>query len=219
MKDNYSFLRQRMVHEQLVERGIKSPQVLEAFRNVPRQDFVPLDLKASAYVDRPLSIGCEQTISQPFMAALMTENLLPVKDKRVLEIGTGSGYQTAILSYLGAKVYTVERYADLSREAEIRLKQNNLPAVFRVSDGSLGWEEESPFSRIIITAACLSIPPPLLSQLSRGGKLVAPVGGPASQSLVKITKVGKDEFYKEDICGCIFVPLVGKYGLAPERDL
>ncbi len=213
MNRNNDKLRERMVIEQLKDRGIESARVLDAFKKVPREDFVPHNIKELAFTDRPLSIGRGQTISQPYIVALMTENILPLKGKKVLEIGTGSGYQAAILAYLGAEVYTIERHSELAKEAENKLKSLGLSVRFKVSDGSMGWKEESPFSRIIMTAASLKVPPPLLEQLGVGGKIVAPVGSSFSQNLRKITKVEKDKFCSQNICGCVFVPLVGKHGL------
>lgn len=209
---DYDGKRYQMVEEQLKPRGISSPRVLAAFTQVPREIFVLPEKKAQAYEDFPLSIGLGQTISQPFMVALMTQLLDPQPGEKILEIGTGSGYQTAILSCLGAKVWTVERLKLLAERAQDNLSQAGYKVFVKVGDGSLGWKEESPFDKIAVTAAAPSIPPPLLDQLKEGGKLVIPRGGLVFQNLVVVRKE-KEIVKEEDVCRCIFVPLVGKYGL------
>ncbi len=209
---DFKILRERMVAEQLIPRGISDPRVLEVFGKVERHRFVSEISRSSAYADHPLAIGEAQTISQPYMVALMTECLRLSGKERVLEIGTGCGYQAAILAELCAQVYSVERFESLSVKAQsalCALGYNNVHT--RVADGTLGWPEESPFDAIIVTAACPLVPPPLLEQLKDGGRLVLPLGERYSQVLTVIENKNK-QFVHTDICGCVFVPLVGKYG-------
>jgi len=208
---DYSSLRERMVREQIAGRGIKDASVLDAFRKVERHKFIPEDARSSAYEDYPLLIGEGQTISQPYIVALMTELLELSGREKVLEIGTGSGYQTAILSCLASSVYTIERFQALYVKAQKlfdELGYANIKA--KADDGTAGWKEHSPFDRIIITAASERVPLPLLEQLSVGGKLVAPLGEKFSQVLTVVENNGRTYEYKQ-ICGCVFVPLVGKY--------
>ena len=210
---DYASLRKRMVQHQLIPRGIKAPLVLEALSKVERHKFIPEALRRSAYADHPVAIGEDQTISQPFIVALMTECLDLSGQERVLEIGTGSGYQTAILAELSAQVYTIERISELAEKAQSLLSQLgyvNIKA--KINDGTLGWPEKAPFSRIIVTAAASKLPTPLVNQLSDGGKMILPLGESYSQALTLITKEGK-ELKEEFICNCIFVPLIGKYTL------
>ena len=170
-------------------RGIRDPRVLSAFRDIPRHLFVPRERTDEAHDDRPLDIGQGQTISQPYMVALMTEVLRLSGGERVLEIGTGSGYQTAILSKLCAAVYTVERLGGLSRRAQEVLGTLGLANVhFRVGDGTLGWPDEAPFGRIMVTAGAPEVPPSLEAQLAEGGRLVMPVGGRGGQDLVVVDR-------------------------------
>ncbi|MFH2013201.1 MAG: protein-L-isoaspartate(D-aspartate) O-methyltransferase [Pseudomonadota bacterium] len=204
--------RQRMVETQLKTRDITSIRVLEAMRKVPRHRFVPSELISSAYCDSPLSIGEGQTISQPYMVALMTQCLELKGAERVLEIGTGSGYQTAILAELAKEIYTIEIHrslSDKSRRILSGLGYNNIE--FGVGDGSKGWEKESPFDGIIVTAGSPDIPSTLQNQLTDGGRLVIPVGSRFIQTLYKITRVG-NYFKREDFTSCVFVPLVGEHG-------
>ncbi len=204
--------RYSMVDTQLKKRGIIDFRVLDAMRKVPRHRFIPPELRSSAYEDRPLSIGEEQTISQPYMVALMTECLRLDSEDAVLEVGTGSGYQTAILAELAEKVYTIEIHESLSEKArEILTDLGYTNVAFRVGDGSKGWEEESPFNGIIVTAGSPDIPSILESQLSDGGRLVIPVGSRFMQTLFTITRVGKS-LQKREFTSCVFVPLVGEYG-------
>ncbi|RKY40842.1 MAG: protein-L-isoaspartate O-methyltransferase [Candidatus Omnitrophota bacterium] len=212
MEDNYQSLRKRMVEEQLIPRGIKDKSVLKAFLNIPREFFVPLGLRKFAYADRPLLIGYKQTISQPFMVALMVQLLQLKRGDKVLEIGTGSGYQAAILCYLGCEVFTIERIKELADTAEEKLEKLQFKVKIKVGDGTLGWEEFSPFDKIIVAAGAKIIPPPLLSQLREGGRLVIPVGNLYHQELIVVDKRGENEYIKNNAGGCIFVPLVGKYG-------
>jgi len=209
---DYEALRRKMVEEQLVWRGIKDQRVIEAFYKVERHKFVPGENGVNAYGDFPLAIGEGQTISQPYMVALMTEVLDLSKSNKVLEVGTGSGYQAAILSYLVRKVYTIERFGSLNRKAQGVLKELGCDNVeLRIGDGSLGWPEAAPFDRIIVTAASPRIPMPLIKQLSPRGKMLLPLCDETMQILTLIKKK-RDKLELTRICGCVFVPLVGKYG-------
>jgi protein-L-isoaspartate(D-aspartate) O-methyltransferase len=210
---DYALLRKEMVEEQLIPRGIKEQHVLDAFYKVERHKFIPAEQRENAYADFPLPIGQGQTISQPYIVALMSECLQLTPESKVLEIGTGSGYQTAILAELAKEVYSVERFPALAKDAADKLTEldyNNVK--IKVGDGTLGWPEEAPFERIIITAACPEIPPPLIEQLKEGGKIIFPRGENFSQMLTLLEK-RKTELLKQEICGCVFVPLVGKFGL------
>lgn len=209
---NYYEKRRQMVEEQIKMRGINDRKLINAMLKVPRHLFVPEKYRELAYADRPLPIGGEQTISQPYMVALMTQCLQIDKFDKVLEIGTGSGYQTAILAELANEVYTVERIVSLAVKAEEILKQLGYQNIyFKIGNGSLGWDEYAPYDKIIVTAASPELPQPLLEQLKEGGKIVIPIGGKYTQDLVKVEK-GKSGLKKETICGCIFVPLIGKFG-------
>ena len=200
--------RAAMVRHQLRSRGIKDARVLDTMGRVPREAFVPRDVQAEAYSDNALPIDCQQTISQPVIVALMTEALQLTGDQRVLEIGTGSGYQTAILAELAAVVFSIERHADLAREAEQRLATLGYRNIaIRTGDGSLGWPEEAPFDRIIVTAAARECPPALWEQLAEGGILVGPFGPEAEQTLTATTKLTGQK-QSRFITGCRFVPLV-----------
>ena len=204
--------RQLMVETQLKKRGIVDFMVLEAMRKVPRHSFVPPELISSAYYDSPLSIGEGQTISQPYMVALMTECLGLKGEERVLEVGTGSGYQTAILAEMAKEVYTIEIHKSLSDKARQLLTDLGYDNIeFGIGDGSKGWEEESPFDGIIVTAGSPDIPITLQYQLTDGGRLVIPVGSRFLQTLYSITRVG-NFFHKEEFTSCVFVPLVGEHG-------
>lgn len=209
---NFLALNKLMVDEQLIPRGINNPDVLSAFQKVPRHEFVPAKYIDTAYEDYPLPIGADQTISQPYMVALMTQSLEISQETTVLEIGTGSGYQTAILAHLAKCVYSVERIASLAEKAEKvlnKLKVTNFK--IKVGDGTMGWPEYAPYGGIIVTASAPEIPPPLVEQLGVEGKLVIPVGGSFNQILMQVTK-HKNEIASNSICGCVFVPLVGKHG-------
>lgn len=204
-----------MVQDHMVRRGIQSQRVLDAFAKVPREAFLPDDLADMAYVDSPVPIGEEQTISQPYIVALMTELLDLTGDEKVLEIGTGSGYQAAIIAELAKEVYSIERHAYLAKKAQqVFSRLGYTQITLKIDDGSLGWEEKAPFDRIIITAASPEIPPPLIEQLKEGGKLVLPLGDGFSQILTLATKKG-NRIETSAVCSCIFVPLVGKYGCKP----
>jgi protein-L-isoaspartate(D-aspartate) O-methyltransferase len=205
-------MRELMVSSQLASRGIRDQRVLDAMRRVPRHLFLSEDMQYRAYDDSALSIGEGQTISQPYMVAVMTELLALSGGERVLEIGTGSGYQTAILAELAREVFTIEYHPALSEKAEQRLRALGYEGIrCRAGDGTLGWPEEAPFDRILITAGAPVIPPPLRKQLSGGGIIVAPVGDRLSQQLVRVRKT--DGGFEEDYSTpCMFVPLVGEYG-------
>jgi len=207
----YSDLRKRMVSEQLIGRGIQEGRILEAFSSVERHLFVPENLRDAAYSDYPLPIGQGQTISQPYIVALMTESLYLTGEEKVLEIGTGSGYQTAILAKLVKQVYTVERLPELAKKAGEIFKHMGYGNIFqKTADGTLGWPEEAPFDRIIVTAAAGQIPPPLIEQLKDKGKLILPLDQGLGQELTLIEKINGN-LKKTRIAGCVFVPLMGKY--------
>ncbi len=211
MRD-YEAERKRMVESQLRGRGICDPRVLAAMERVPRHRFLPDPDDAAAHGDHPLPIGSGQTISQPYMVALMTECLHLAGAERVLEIGTGSGYQAAILAELSRRVVTVERLASLAdgaRRVLADLGYANVEVV--VGDGSFGWPDDAPYDRIIVTAAAPEIAEPWTDQLADRGRLAAPVGDRWGQTLTVVTKrAGK--LRHENLCGCVFVPLVGEHG-------
>jgi len=210
--DGFILQRKRMVDTQLAARGILDKRVLEAFMNVPRERFVRDEDRAHAYGDHPLGIGCGQTISQPYMVALMTQCLDLQGNERVLEIGTGSGYQTAILAELASHVYTVERIAELSERAQNILGELDYTNVeFRVSDGTMGWPDEAPFDTIMVTAGAPSVPQSLTEQMTAGGKMSIPVGDSFGQELLLIRK-RDGRIYEEEICRCTFVKLIGEEG-------
>ena len=200
--------RERMVRTQLVERGIRDVRVLDAMRRVPRHEFVPESLRQDAYEDHPLPIGEGQTISQPYIVAAMLEHLAVQATDRVLEVGTGSGYVTALLSLLCAEVYSVERHAQLAASAESTLHRLGYRNVkIRVGDGSQGWPEYAPFDAILVSAATPEMPPALFAQLREGGRMIVPVGPPSSQELQLILKVDGEPGVTV-LEGCRFVPLV-----------
>jgi protein-L-isoaspartate(D-aspartate) O-methyltransferase len=203
--------REQMVEHQLVPRGIADARVLEAMRRVPRHLFVEEALRDRAYGDHPLPIGEGQTISQPFMVARMTELLKLTGREKVLEIGTGSGYQAAILGQLAARVCTVERIARLAARARQTLEGLGYRNVWvRTANGTFGWPDEAPFDGILVAAGAPGVPPPLLEQLAEGGRLVMPVGPVDCQRLQVIDKTGGETRITED-SGCVFVKLIGKY--------
>lgn len=197
----------------LRRRGITDPRVLGAIAAVPRDHFVPRDLRASAWDDRALPIGSSQTISQPYMVALMTQELDLTGSECVLEIGTGSGYQTAILALLAREVFTIERIEDLSRTAEERLRASidRAEVHFRVGDGTLGWPDAAPFDRILVTAAAPELPGPLFEQLRDGGRIVVPIGAEDYQTLHVIDRRGDSPVESRSV-DCRFVPLIGQEG-------
>ncbi|MGB9613559.1 MAG: protein-L-isoaspartate(D-aspartate) O-methyltransferase [Candidatus Margulisiibacteriota bacterium] len=215
--ENFEYLRNEMVETQLIPRGIKDPLVLGAFRKVPRHEFVPEDIRSAAYEDCALPIGEGQTISQPYMVAIMTELLQPKKTDKILEIGTGSGYQAAILAELCQKVFSIERLVTLSQRAEKILKKlgyQNINLI--VGDGTEGYCSEAPYDKIVVTAGCPDIPKPLVNQLASGGRLVIPVGDRYLQTLTVVTKEN-GKIKAEESIGCVFVPLIGKYGWQSEE--
>jgi len=201
-----------MVRQQIEARGVGDPAVLEALRKVPRHIFVSEALRDQAYGDFPLPIGEQQTISQPYIVAEMTQALQLTREDRVLEIGTGSGYQAAILAEIAYRVYTIERIRALYLHVRRLFDELRLfNVVTRYGDGSKGWEEESPFNAIIITAGAPKIPAILVNQLAVGGRLVAPIGNPHSQELIKLVK-DKTGIRQSNLGGCRFVKLVGEHG-------
>jgi protein-L-isoaspartate(D-aspartate) O-methyltransferase len=209
---DYEIARERMVTEQLVARGIRDPRVLSAMGKVPRHLFVEEALVGRAYGDYPLPIGEKQTISQPYMVALMTEALNAGPKDRILEIGTGSGYQTAILAELCSKVYSIERIKILAERAEKILKNLGYTNfLIKVADGTNGWKEEAPFDGILVTAGAPSVPKVLMEQLTDGGRLIIPIGDEFSQSLTKVVREG-DTYHHSSLTGCVFVKLIGNHG-------
>ena len=209
---DYAVARQRMVAEQLLRRGIQDQRVLQAMGKVHRHLFVEEALWARAYGDYPLPIGEKQTISQPFMVALMTEALELKGHERVLEVGTGSGYQTAILAELAGKVYSIERIRALAMRAIRRIESlGYYNVLIRVGDGSVGWKEMAPFDAILVTAGTPQVPIRLVEQLGEDGRLVVPVGQAENQVLRKGTKKGANIHWTE-LGNCVFVKLVGEQG-------
>jgi protein-L-isoaspartate(D-aspartate) O-methyltransferase len=208
----YQRLRNEMVAKQIEARGINDPRVLSAMRTVPRHLFVSEAMMDQAYGDFPLPIGEQQTISQPYIVAEMTQALQLTPEDRVLEIGTGSGYQAVILAQIAFRVYTVERIYSLytrTRKLFDQLRYHNI--VTRYSDGTTGWKEESPFDAIIVTAGAPEIPAILAGQLAVGGRLVIPVGDAYSQDLIRLVR-DKEGFQQSNLGGCRFVKLIGEYG-------
>jgi protein-L-isoaspartate(D-aspartate) O-methyltransferase len=204
--------RDAMVRSQIEARGVTHPGVLAALRTVPREQFVPAHLADAAYEDRALPIGSDQTISQPYMVALMTQALNLTSSSRVLEVGTGSGYQAAVLSRLAARVTTIERRPELAEQARSRLAAlgcDNVRVV--VGDGTAGYPEDAPYDAILVTAGSPQVPEPLTAQLADGGRLVIPVGTAREQDLITIERSG-DRLTQTSGERCIFVPLVGRFG-------
>ncbi|MBN1445019.1 MAG: protein-L-isoaspartate(D-aspartate) O-methyltransferase [Candidatus Omnitrophica bacterium] len=208
---NFAEMRKRMVETQIIRRGISDKKVIDAFLKVPRERFVPENVKPFAYEDGPLSIGEGQTVSQPYMVALMTEALNPAYGVKTLEIGTGSGYQSAILAEIGAELYSVERKSALAERAEKVLKELGYNVRIKVGDGTLGWAEFAPYERIIVTAGGPEIPASLVAQMKEGGMMVMPVGDTFSQDLLLVRKSG-GKMTKENLGGCQFVKLLGAEG-------
>jgi len=207
-----------MVEEQIVSMGIKDPGVIAAMKKVPRHLFVEEALQGQAYSDHPLPIGEKQTISQPYMVALMTEALQLKRNERVLEIGTGSGYQAAVLAELVEKVFSIERIRSLAiRARQLLYGLGYFNVEIKIFDGTYGWMEESPFDAIMVTAGSPDIPYPLIDQLAVGGRLVIPVGNTYAQDLMRVTKTAEG-IMKENLGGCRFVKLIGKYGWETERE-
>ncbi len=211
-KDRLAEAREQMLKSDLRGRGITDPGVLKVMKEIRREEFVPAAYQSQAYADSPLPVGMGQTISQPYIVALMTQELRLNNFCEVLEIGTGSGYQTAVLCKLAKKVYTIERFAELSVSAQAVLCRLGIDNVeFCIGDGSCGWPEKRVFDRIIITAAVPEMPQPLVEQLADGGVIVGPVGCSGIQELMVCEKK-KGEITSRVACGCRFVKLFGKYG-------
>ena len=211
MTDKYSYQRQRMV-QLLEKRGIRDHRVLEAMRTIPRHQFVPVHVRTQAYGDHALPIGASQTISQPYIVARMSELLAVKPDHSVLEVGTGSGYQTAVLARLARRVYSLERIADLAHQAIQRIRELGFDNVkIQTFDGTVGWSDVGPFDRIMVTAGSPQVPTPLLEQLRVGGRLLIPEGDRAEQVLVLYRKLrqGVRRTVDEPVT---FVPLIGRYG-------
>jgi len=209
--DKYSYQRQRMV-QLLEKRGIRDHRVLEAMRTIPRHQFVPVHVRTQAYGDHALPIGASQTISQPYIVARMSELLAVKPDHSVLEVGTGSGYQTAVLARLARRVYSLERIADLAHQAIQRIRELGFDNVkIQTFDGTVGWSDVGPFDRIMVTAGSPQVPTPLLEQLRVGGRLLIPEGDQAEQVLVLYRKLrqGVRRTVDEPVT---FVPLIGRYG-------
>ncbi|MFZ5471742.1 MAG: protein-L-isoaspartate(D-aspartate) O-methyltransferase [Myxococcota bacterium] len=203
--------RRRML-EALIARGIRDPRVLAAMAEVPRHSFLPAELAERSYEDSPLPIGCEQTISQPYIVALMTEAMALQPTDRVLEIGTGSGYGAAVAAQLAAEVFTVERFPELAQKAREHLAALGLTNVHVVEgDGTLGWSEHAPYDAIVVTAGAPAVPGPLLDQLAEGGRLVIPLGGSGMQRLWRFARAGHG-FTLHDLGTVRFVPLIGCEG-------
>lgn len=213
MVDEYQISRDAMIKNLRGHYKIRDERVLDAMSNVPRHFFVPDALKSQAYKDNALPIEHKQTISQPFIVARMTELLEVTPEDKVLEIGAGSGYQTAILANLARKIYAIERVPNLTRKAQERLNKLNIRNVnLRCADGTNGWELHAPFDGILVAAGSPSMPEPLLHQLKAGGKLVIPIGqDQKSQKLIRVTRT-TNGFHTEDFGACAFVPLIGEHG-------
>ena len=208
----YNLQRRQMVETQIAGRGISNIKLLSAMGEIPRHMFVDDAVASQAYADRPLIIGQGQTISQPYMVALMSDAMQLRGSEKVLEIGTGSGYQTAILASLSDWVYSIERLNDLSRRAQRIMEELKIFNVnLKVGDGTKGWPDEAPFDAIMVTAGAPGVPEPLKNQLADGGRLVVPVGDHSIQRLKRVTREG-DEFKEEDLGGCRFVDLIGEHG-------
>lgn len=205
---DYAINRNRMVDEQIIPRGIKNPRLLAALREVPRHKFISDTFLHQAYADHPVPIGLNQTISQPYMVAIMTEYLDVQENHKVLEIGTGSGYETAILSKLAKTVYTVERISELANRARLMLAKMGYKNIrYKIDDGSLGWKEFAPYDRIIVTAASEFMPVALQVQLIKNGKIIVPIGKDASQVLTLGVYNGT-RLIQRKLLDCSFVPLV-----------
>ncbi len=217
--DPFLEARRMMVETQIRRRGVADARVLAAMGKVPRHRFVPRHLWEQAYGDYPLPIGEDQTISQPYIVALMTEALELKGREKVLELGTGSGYQAAVLAEIADRVYTIERLPSLARSAEQVLNALGYQNVqVRVADGTLGWPEEAPFDAILVTAGSPQVPAPLVEQLAMGGRLVIPVGDRYSQTLTKVRRL-PEGLKQEYLGGCRFVKLIGKHGWEAEKGL
>ena len=212
---DFSRLRQTMISTQLCSRDITDQRVLAVMAELPRELFLDEPLRSQAYSDGPLPIGQAQTISQPYIQALMTQHLALTGSEKVLEIGTGSGYQTAVLARLCREVYTLERWEQLSCAARKLLDSLGIDNVhYAVADGSKGYIQAAPFDAILVTAACPEVPAPLIEQLDENGRLVAPVGSKHTQDLLLLRRAGA-RIIRQNICPCRFVPLLGEYAFEP----
>jgi protein-L-isoaspartate(D-aspartate) O-methyltransferase len=215
---NLEAAKERMLRDHLRRRGIHDSRVLDAMARVPRERFIHPQMRAQAYADCAIAIRCGQTISQPYMVALMTEALQCTGQELVLEIGTGSGYQTAILAEVAREVVSIERHAELLEEARVRLAELGYQNTTLIhGDGSLGWPQKAPYDRILVAAAAAQYPPPLFEQLAEGGILVMPVGGADHQILQAIHKTGAEARIVE-LSACRFVPLIGAQGWPEWRE-
>jgi protein-L-isoaspartate(D-aspartate) O-methyltransferase len=215
---NFEIARRKMVEGQITARGIKDRRVIDAMLKIPRHIFVEEAMAAQAYNDKPLPIGEKQTISQPYMVALMTELLQLTGKEKVLEIGTGSGYQAAILALLADRVYTMERIRPLALKARKALDSLGLLNInIKISDGTMGWKEEAPFEAILVTAGAPDVPSELTDELAIGGRLVIPVGDQFEQTLVRIIKRQDGTLEQEQVTGCRFVKLIGRHGWRGEE--
>ena len=209
---NFDELRERMVQEQLKARGLTDDRLLSAFRKVPRHRFVPREFQTQAYADHPLPIGEQQTISQPYIVALMISRLRLQGHERVLEIGTGSGYETAVLAELALEVFSVERLPALLAAAKVRMTELGYANVhLSAGNGTLGWPTYAPYDAILVSAGAPEIPVPLLAQLADPGRMVLPVGSIEAQMLAEVEKY-HGQITRQDVAGCVFVPLVGQHG-------
>lgn len=212
MRD-FAIARRRMVEEQVIARGVNDIRVIDAMLKVPSHKFVEEALENKAYQDAPLPIGERQTISQPYMVAVMSEALALKGPETVLEVGTGSGYQAAILALLAGRVFSLERIPSLARRARKVLDECGFSKVnIRLADGTHGWQDMAPFDAILVTAGAPQIPQDYLDQLAVGGRLVIPVGDRDAQVLMRITRCGEQEYQEEQLLGCRFVPLIGNHG-------
>lgn len=212
MKD-FTIARRRMVEKQVVARGVTDARVIDAMLRVPRHRFVEEAFADKAYQDAPLPIGEKQTISQPYMVAVMSEALMLKGVETVLEVGTGSGYQAAVLALLADRVFSLERLPALARRARKTLDENGFSKVnIRLADGTLGWRDMGPFDAILVTAGAPAIPAEYLNQLIIGGRLVIPVGDRESQILMRVTRLAESEYSEEKLLDCRFVPLIGSHG-------
>ncbi len=210
---SFSIARRRMVEEQVIARGIADQRVIDAMFKVPRHKFVEQALEGKAYQDAPLPIGEKQTISQPYMVAVMSEALALTGSETVLEIGTGSGYQAAVLALLADRVFSLERIPSLARRARKVLDECGFGKVnIRLADGTQGWQEMAPFDAILVTAGAPEVPQHYLDQLALGGRLIIPVGDRESQLLLRVTRTGEKDYIEEQMLGCRFVPLIGNHG-------
>ncbi|THU38370.1 protein-L-isoaspartate(D-aspartate) O-methyltransferase [Niastella caeni] len=206
-QDQYTAKREKMVKQQIERRGVKDPVVLKAMRTVKRHEFVPAGQIGNAYDDRPLPIGYGQTISQPYIVAYMTEIIKPQSNFKVLEIGTGSGYQAAILSAIVKEVYTIEIIPELGKSATEKLRKDCKNVQVKTSDGYNGWQEHAPYDAIVVTAAAEHVPPPLIRQLKDGGKMVIPVGSSFMTQMLILVEKKKDSATTKNLIPVAFVPL------------